>query len=213
MYPCSGITNKGNSCKNSGTMQGTYKFFCRLHLHQDYRKYATCARDDCILWIECKGYCNLHNNRDFEFKAQFEIFRNLHNNNKDYGIFRIESPNRIQIGFFDRIEEAENCSKALQLRYDINFQNRYIIPIKRLEWYEDCYYHALTKNMSALKIDVLINLINEFIGVKYIWITKDEYVRYSYPVPFDYIPRRGEHKYMIKLNTLVDVSELPQQMF
>nr|QBK92590.1 MAG: Zn-finger protein [Pithovirus LCPAC401] len=214
---CLGFTKKGNPCKNIGSI-GTYKQFCRYHLSHDDGEPQTCNGTTldgncCTLITDNSNFCGLHEEKTT--------------------LFLIKSPNGIRQGFFNNLKDAERCSKELQTTYGVS---RYF-QIHRLQWSDDDHY--LSEDMSGLKIDVIIAIINEYMGKGYIWITLKtrffSYIRSLTPRSFDYISGKvvtkhtpfydaegnyvgtrtrvdksnlGERKYVFKLNTLYDVSDL-----
>lgn len=149
MTQCYGTTLKKKRCKKSGPNNG----YCHHHITQDLSTRPICttltSRGVRCTLPECNTYnaCELH----------ISSMRNTNawviKNNKTIVVF-----NR-----FQKMEDYLQRSKH-------NF------IIHRQFFYEQSHDH-LTKEVSPTKIDVLINLINKFIGTNYVWIAVGLHLR------------------------------------
>ncbi len=196
---CYGITEKKRRCKRHNEMP---QIFCNLHRNQNHESLKCFGntnegmRCHVMLSTGFTEYCMFHKTR--ENKIQCWI---------------VETFNGCTFGIFISLERAEKMSMDIQKIYIDKCMS--IRPIKTLYRRDN----KLTKKISSLKIDALIDLINEFVGIGYVILAT--YVGNIQVVniqivnicPLDYTPCETQRKYFdckyfIKLNTIFKVSDI-----
>ena len=142
--------------------------FCHLHEKQSTEplEFLKCfgiikQRTRCYLnlRIEQHEFCSLHR----RYVSEPLKGDNPEQKITDKTCWIVETANGDKQGIFTSLEKTEIYSRELQ-----RTRNDEIIYIQAINHRKD---YALTKHLSFLKVNVLISLINEFVGVGFLFIT------------------------------------------
>ena len=138
---CHGVTSEGEGCWKLGSNYG----YCHQHIDQCHAGRSRCMAintkgDKCVLPEDYENKCHIHLWRS-DWATYWSII-----NDKEI----VMSPT---------------------LQHYREYTDKHIgSTFRPFALYKKNYHTYLTKDISLTKIDVLIDLINEFIGRDYLWI-------------------------------------------
>ncbi len=176
---------KEERCRKPGSHNG----YCRQHVYQNRTCRSTCVALNsrgirCVMSDYLNDKCRLHNTWRLDLTVYWSIV------------------NDKEIVTLSALQHAEDYCEKHEKRH--------------------CFFHHqhkgheayLTKEVSLTKVDVLINLINEFIGRNYIWIAIGK--RYKL-LSIDVVGVDCKHKleeasiYCVKIGKVYERSHLESQ--
>ncbi len=183
---CYGITKKKKRCKRYGPNNG----YCHQHINQDLTGRPTCFALNtrgirCMMSDYSDNKCRLHNTWRLDLASYWSII----NDNE------VIISNTLQRAeeYFEKHERSNVSSHHFCKGHGTYLYRRY----------------------SPIKIDVLIDLINEFIGMNYIWIAIGQRYKLS---DIDVVGMDCKHTlekasiYCVKIGKVYERSNLESQL-
>ncbi len=186
MTQCYGITLKEEKCEKYGSYNG----YCHKHTNQDLTTRPTCVA------LNTRGVrCMLPDHANDKCRLHLLGV----DWTKHWSIFNDET-----IVVLSTLWQAEDY-----------FERHEVSSIHPHPWFKSQKIY-LTKEVSSMKIDVLIDLINEFAGKDYIWISIDNHAIFSYiciiQVDCDFkCPKNSI--YCLKIGKIYEMCHLENQKF
>ena len=202
MSLCSGITKKKLPCRIRVAIRG---YYCRYHVTQELKtsqkicKGITSSGKPCTLLSLPSDYvCSFHHELVDYYDTVIIITISGY-----FGVFNSLEKAEESAMTLQNIEK--NCELKIRRTYLGDFNGTLDMTIKKNSYYSETPFST---EMSLLKIDCLINLINKFVGYGYVWClnkhNKHSLIPYNY-TDVDLLKSDGDF-HLIKLNTIISIA-------
>nr|QBK92639.1 MAG: uncharacterized protein LCPAC401_02770 [Pithovirus LCPAC401] len=205
---CKGQTKKKKRCKN----RTSYGEFCYLHGGKKIDKIKKCEglkSDGTVCGLTC-----LLNNTIDGLRCSFHTVTRY-----DLSIYVVTftMKKKNHHGFFNSFIDLEDSLSTIQNSYPgLKIKvARYLVGIIQTiaitPYKEICYTQHCLKENEYCKVKVIIDLINEFIGIGYIYIYSDgtnkqngiRHVGFVSSELYDYPPESKQKRYLVPFNTFI----------